>query len=100
MPRQGGFHPVNGWFGGGESLGVRCRGVNLCGVFFCGFLPFSYMQIRRESFFLFLLSGLIYFSLQTYRTGEIWPFKSGCVVFGRWRNFKEGWWLRDREIME
>ena len=66
MPRQGGFHPANGWFGGGQSLGVRCRGVNLCGVFFFflggGGVDFRFLHRCKflGSFFLFLLSGLIF----------------------------------------
>ena len=68
MPRQGGFHPANGWFGGGQSLGVRCRGVNLCGVFFFFFflggggVEFRFYIDANSwgAFFLFLLSGLIF----------------------------------------
>ena len=40
---------MNGWLGGGESLGVRCRGVNLCGVFFLGGVDFC--LLHRCKFF-------------------------------------------------
>ena len=78
---------MNGWFGGGQSLGVRCRGVNLCGVFFFflggGGWIFVFYIDANSSGVLFVFFGLDFFTagLKDWRN---LPLESGCLVFVRW----------------